>query len=167
MDGAMNEREQGDFEALERIARGRRSVRGFLSDPVPMSIQRRALELALSAPSNCNVQPWLVPVVSGKPLARIRHAFVEAVSAGIAAEPDFPGLLTYPGIYRDRQVDSARQLYAAMGIDLPPGSPSIITRVQRLNTMAPTMSGAGHCCNHNARWPVFGGHRLGCRTVPR
>ncbi|WP_363736084.1 MULTISPECIES: nitroreductase [unclassified Sphingobium] len=116
MDGAMNEREQGDFEALERIARGRRSVRGFLSDPVPMSIQRRALELALSAPSNCNVQPWLVHVVSGKPLARIRHAFVEAVSAGIAAEPDFPGLLTYPGIYRDRQVDSARQLYAAMDI---------------------------------------------------
>ena len=52
-------------------------------------------------------------------------------------------------------------------IDLPPGSPSIITRVQRLNTMARTMSGAGHCCNHNARWPVFGGHRLGCRTVPR
>ena len=72
-------------------------------------------------------------------------------------------LLALAEIY-DGGSRSAAARIGGVGRDLPPGSPSIITRVQRLNTMARTMSGAGHCCNHNARWPVFGGHRLGCRT---
>ena len=113
---ATNALQDVDFEPGERVVRSRRSVRGFRPDPVPASTQRRAFELALSAPSNCNVQPWLVHVASGEPLARIRDALVAAVSAGETPAPEFPGPLIYPGIYRDRQVDAARQLYGAMGI---------------------------------------------------
>lgn len=116
MDDAPNALEKADFEALARVIRSRRSVRGFRSDPVPISIQQSAFQLALRAPSNCNVQPWLVHVASGEPLARIRDALVAAASAGEPSGADFAGLSTYPGIYRDRQVDAARRLYGAMGI---------------------------------------------------
>lgn len=116
MDGAPNALEEGDFEALMRVIRSRRSVRGFRSDPVPISIQQRAFQLALWAPSNCNVQPWLIHVASGQPLTQIRDALLAAASVGEPPGADFPGISTYPGIYRGRQVDAARQLYGAMGI---------------------------------------------------
>ena len=115
MDGATNELE-GDFEALERIVRARRSVRGFRPDPVPIAVQQRAFQLARWAPSNCNVQPWLVHVASGEPLERIREAYFAAAASGEAPGPDIPGPSAYPGVYRDRQVDAAFQLYGAMGI---------------------------------------------------
>lgn len=108
--------QDGDFKVLDRVVRSRRSVRGFRSDPVPVSMQLRAFELALHAPSNCNVQPWLVHVASGEPLAQIRDGLVAAVSAGETPAPEFPGPQIYPGPYRHRQVDAARQLYGAMGI---------------------------------------------------
>lgn len=108
--------ESDDFATLARIVRNRRSVRGFLSEPVPVQTRQRIFELALSAPSNCNVQPWLVHVVGGEPLAAVRAKLMDAITSGQAPQPDFSGLLSYPGIYRDRQVDAARQLYGAMGI---------------------------------------------------
>lgn len=105
-----------DFAALERVVRNRRSVRGFRPDPVPVETRERIFELALSAPSNCNVQPWLVHVVSGKLLTDLSAKLMAAVTSGQTPEPDVTGLTTYPGIYRDRQMDAAVQLYGAMGI---------------------------------------------------
>ncbi|MEP6869299.1 MAG: nitroreductase [Novosphingobium sp.] len=105
-----------DFLALERVVRSRRSVRGFLPDPVPMQTCKSIFSLAQAAPSNCNTQPWLVRVVSGERQAELRTKLIEAVTSGQAPAPDFQGLLNYPGIHRDRQVDAARQLYGAMGI---------------------------------------------------
>ncbi len=43
--------------SFKETARARRSVRGFLDKPVPLSIIREVLEDAQSAPSNCNTQP--------------------------------------------------------------------------------------------------------------
>ncbi|MGF7155844.1 Arm DNA-binding domain-containing protein [Novosphingobium gossypii] len=39
---------------------------------------------------------------------------------------------------RDKRDEAREQLESGIDPDLPPGSPSIITRVQRLNTMART-----------------------------
>ncbi|MGE4324081.1 MAG: nitroreductase family protein [Sphingobium sp.] len=106
-----------DVHAFEQLARSRRSVRGFLPRPVPRALLDRIFELAQRAPSNCNVQPWLVHVASGQTLETLRRALMEAAASGSAPDSDFPGHLTYPGLYRDRQVDAARQLYGAMGIE--------------------------------------------------
>ena len=101
--------------AFDRIATSRRSVRGFLPQTVPVADIKAALEIAQRAPSNCNVQPWIVHVVSGAALERLRNALVNAFSAGqMTMDFIFTGL--YQGVYKERQNDSAKQLYKAMGI---------------------------------------------------
>jgi len=112
----MNRRETATMSVTQAI-RNRRSVRGFLSDPVPEPIIREAFELAQLAPSNCNVQPWTPHVVSGETLAKLRAALVDA---GLRDEPikaDFDADRKFTGVYRERQVDAAQQLYGAMGVE--------------------------------------------------
>jgi len=94
----------------------RRSVRGYRPDPVPDAVIDEVFALAQLAPSNCNAQPWVPHLVSGARLRWIGQRMVFAAEAGAPMQPDFPVLDRYPGIYRDRQVDAARQLYGAMGI---------------------------------------------------
>lgn len=45
----------GEFE---KVVRNRRSVRVYDGSPIPESIVRRCLELALLAPNSSNLQPW-------------------------------------------------------------------------------------------------------------
>jgi hypothetical protein len=92
-------------------------VRGFLADPVPDSLIREAFELAQWAPSNCNVQPWTPHVVSGEKLARLRAALVDAGMRDEPIKPDFEAGGKFIGVYRERQVDAAQQLYGAMGVE--------------------------------------------------
>lgn len=101
-----------DFDALVRT---RRSVRGYRPDPVSPSVIDAALETALWAPSNCNVQPWRVHLVSGAALRRLGAAMTEAARAG-RPRPDVPMDTAYRGVFRDRQIGSAKALYGAMGI---------------------------------------------------
>lgn len=112
----MNRREAATMSVAEAI-RSRRSVRGFLADPVPDALIREAFDLAQWAPSNCNVQPWTPHVVSGEKLKKLRAALVEA---GLRDEPiraDFDADRKFTGVYRERQVDAAQQLYGAMGVE--------------------------------------------------
>ena len=52
---------------LEQAINDRRSIRMFLPDkPVPRKLIDEALELAIRAPSNSNVQPWHLVLVSGR-----------------------------------------------------------------------------------------------------
>ena len=51
---------------LERAINERRSTRMFLPDkPVPRELVDEALELAIRAPSNANIQPWHLVLASG------------------------------------------------------------------------------------------------------
>ena len=102
---------------LEEAIRGRRSVRGFLPDEVPEGTLREIFELAQWAPSNCNVQPWTPHVVSGEALLRLRDALVTAGLRDEPIKPDWPADSKFSGVYRDRQVDAAQQLYGAMGVE--------------------------------------------------
>ena len=97
------------------IVHARRSVRGFLPTPLDAWQLTAIFELANAAPSNCNVQPWLVHVASGAALDRLRVAMSTAFANGTLTM-DFPFTGLYQGIYKERQNDSARQLYGAMGI---------------------------------------------------
>ena len=101
-----------EFDAL---VRQRRSVRGFRDQTVPPGQIRQALETALWAPSNCNVQPWLVHVVSGDSLRALGQKMIARSHQG-APNPDVPMDTPYRGIFRERQIGSAKALYGAMQI---------------------------------------------------
>jgi nitroreductase len=63
---------------LEDTILARRSSRLFLRDkPVPRELVTEALELAIHAPSNSNVQPWHVVFASGPARDRLVEALLE------------------------------------------------------------------------------------------
>jgi nitroreductase len=103
--------------SVDEAIRRRRSVRGFLPDEVPEATLREAFELAQCAPSNCNVQPWTPHVVSGAKLKRLREALVAAGMRDEPIKPDWPADSKFTGVYRERQVDAAQQLYGSMGVE--------------------------------------------------
>lgn len=107
---------EASFAALKRLMRSRRSVRGFRPDPVPRAVLERVFTLAGQAPSNCNVQPWVVHVVSGASAERVRTALHDHVAGGAAVNPDFPLTGAYPGVHRTRQIDAAKALFTATGV---------------------------------------------------
>ena len=101
-----------DFDA---VLRARRSVRGYRPDPVPDAVLAEVFGLAAWAPSNCNVQPWAVHVLSGDRLRALGRDQIDAATTG-APRPDVPMDTAYRGIFRQRQIGSAVALYSAMGI---------------------------------------------------
>ncbi|MGM5022177.1 nitroreductase [Tardiphaga sp. 367_B4_N1_1] len=60
----------------------RRSVRRFLSTPVPLEIVREILSVAARAPSGTNFQPWHVHVVTGAARADLSQAVTKAAAEG-------------------------------------------------------------------------------------
>lgn len=97
------------------IAGGRRSIRGFLPDPVPQNIIDAVFGAALRAPSNCNTQPWFAHIVTGDLLEQLRAELPKRFAAGDVA-PDYPYDGNYDGVYRDRKYGAAQVLYDALGI---------------------------------------------------
>ncbi len=103
--------------AYDDVVLGRRSIRGFLRKPVPKSVIQDVLELAIRAPSSYNTQPWNFYVITGEPLERIRRGNVERNLAGIPSSREIRSHGEYGGKHRDRQIDVAKQLFGAMGIE--------------------------------------------------
>lgn len=102
--------------AFEAVVRGRRSIRGFTDEQVSEELLHEIFSLAQLAPSNCNVQPWIVHVVSGTAADRLRARLYAQGDAGAEIRLEIPALWTYPGKYRDRQINAAKALYAATNI---------------------------------------------------
>ena len=75
---------------LGSAIRGRRSIRAYLTDPVPEEVVRAILEEARWAPSWTNTQCWDIYVVTGGPLERIRAANLAKSESGDASTPDIP-----------------------------------------------------------------------------
>ncbi len=101
---------------FDRIARSRRSIRGFLPDPVDRATLERIFTTAAYAPSNCNTQPWYSHVVSGEVRDRLSRIFLEQTIARGKHSLDFPYEARYDDIYRERQIDVAVLLYQALGV---------------------------------------------------
>jgi nitroreductase len=107
----------GTSPTFEEVVLGRRSIRGYLPDPVPRGVIRAVIETAMRAPSSLNTQPWNFYVVSGAPLDRIRAGNTERNLAGVPSSREFRSHGDYTGAHRERQIDIAKQLFAAMGIE--------------------------------------------------
>jgi nitroreductase len=103
-----------EFEAL---VTSRRSVRGFKSTPVPQQTINEIINLAKRAPSSMNTQPWHIHVLAGEALEEVRRRNTEEMLAGAPVKRDIVSHSEYEGIHRKRQVDIAKKLFAAMGIE--------------------------------------------------
>ena len=102
---------------FDEVIMGRRSIRGYKPDPVPRQLIEEVLTLAMRAPSSMNTQPWNFHVITGEPLARIRLGNTERTLAGEPDSREFRKGVPFAGVHRDRQVEVAKQLFGAMGIE--------------------------------------------------
>ncbi len=102
---------------FEELVRTRRSIRGYKADPVPRDVIDEIISVAKGAPSSMNSQPWHVHVLTGAPLDEIRRRNMEEMEAGVKPKRDIFTHGPYEGEHRRRQVDIAKKLFAAMGIE--------------------------------------------------
>ena len=102
------------MDVIEAI-KGRISVRAFKPDPVPREVLQEILDISTRSPSALNSQPWEVAVIAGEVLEAIKRDNVAAIAQGTMPDTDVP-LPPLEGVYRQRQVDLAIQLFGLMGI---------------------------------------------------
>ena len=107
-----------ESNAVDAAIASRRSVRGFLPDPVPTATIRDLLALAGRAPSGSNIQPWKVHVVTGAALARLTAALSAAHESDVPEARDYE---YYPVTWREPYLGRRRslgwQLYGLAGIE--------------------------------------------------
>jgi nitroreductase len=96
---------------LEKAIAERRSTRLFLRDkPVPLELVTESLELAIRAPSNSNVQPWHVTLVSGPARDRLAEALLEQ------ADIEAPNVPELPESFAHLRRELGALVYGSMGI---------------------------------------------------
>ncbi|WP_395665804.1 nitroreductase family protein [Methylocella sp.] len=102
---------------LEAIS-GRRSVRGFLAEPVPRETLEKILTVAARAPSATNTQPWRVRVLTGATRARLSAAILaEREGGAIEPPPEYDYYpKSWPEPYLARRRALGWTLYALLGI---------------------------------------------------
>ncbi|OWQ95449.1 nitroreductase [Sphingopyxis bauzanensis] len=98
------------------VVRERYSARTYRADPVPGDVIHAVLDDAQRSPSNANIQPWDVHIVSGAARDRVSEALLAAEAEG-RMTPDYPfGYDELYGAYSDRQVRQADQYYKSIGV---------------------------------------------------
>jgi nitroreductase len=96
---------------LEGAITSRHSTRLFLRDkPVPHHLVTEALELAIRAPSNSNIQPWHVVFASGAARDRLVEALLTRADI---ATPSVPPL---PDHFAHHRQELGALLYGIMGV---------------------------------------------------
>lgn len=96
---------------LDDVVRERRSTRMFLRDkPVPRELLDEALELAMRAPSNTNLQPWRLFLATGPRRDRLVEALLERAALG------FPETVGLPEGFASARNEFGALVYGAMGI---------------------------------------------------
>ena len=102
---------------LDQAMLERRSIRGFTKDPVSRALLEEIIALANRAPSSMNTQPWHLHVLTGEPLERVREGNSSRMLNGVPPVREIVDHGAYEGVHRERQIEIAKQLFAAMGIE--------------------------------------------------
>lgn len=104
--------------SIEEAICSRKSVRRFLTKPVPEQTVRHILELSIRAPSGNNIQPWRAYVVAGQVRDRLCAEMLDAAEHG--TEQHLPEYEYYPTKWHEPYLGRRRKLgydlYAVMGI---------------------------------------------------
>jgi len=102
--------------SIEQILQNRSSCRSYTKQEVDSDLLQQVFSAAQQSPSNCNVQPWQVLVVSGKKKDELKNKLIQNVMQQQKPNPDFNWNVAYTGEHRDRQFGAANALYTAMDI---------------------------------------------------
>ena len=103
------------MEIKEAVA-GRRSIRQFLKDPVPVETIRELISASLWAPSWGNTQPWELVVATGSPLEHFKKENKSALFSGKKPNPDIPMPEVWPPLQKERYVDVGKSVLTALEI---------------------------------------------------
>jgi len=98
----------------------RKSIRRFKPDHVPKDVIEKIIGAAVRAPSAENTQPWEFVVLTGEVLETIKTACTEKVRSQTFPPKEMERLLVERpkgSIYRDRQIEIAKQLFRLMEIE--------------------------------------------------
>lgn len=96
---------------LASVVAERRSIRMFLRDkPVPRELLDEALELAMRAPSNSNIQPWRLFLATGARRDKLVEALLNRAAAG------FPPTVGLPEAFAGQRQELGALVYGAMGV---------------------------------------------------
>ena len=115
---------------VDEVIRGRRSVRAFLSTPVPRETLLEILDVAARAPSGTNTQPWKVTVITGSKKEDLSRELIEtALNPARDAEQAqeysyYPEKWVHPYIDRRRKV--GYDLYSLL--EIPKGDKERMNR---------------------------------------
>jgi nitroreductase len=101
-------------QCVTELMSSRHSTRAFLKTPVSRTVLEKVLEIARHAPSNSNMQPWRVKVVTGSALQRLTSSLVATASSGTP-----PTTKPIPESYRKYRSALGKQLYGPEGYDIP------------------------------------------------
>lgn len=105
------------FDAVKTAITSRKSTRAFLPRPIEPALLDELLQIAASAPSGSNIQPWKVHIVSGAARDRLSAALLAAHEAN---EPSTREYQYYPVNWRSPYIDRRRAtgwgLYGLLGI---------------------------------------------------
>jgi nitroreductase len=77
-----------DIQELEKIIKGRRSIRRWKSQDVPDELLRKAVELATWAPNGGNFQGWRFVVIKNRQVIENMANAVQTVADRIASWPE-------------------------------------------------------------------------------
>ena len=77
-----------DFEALEKLIRGRRTIRRWKNDDVSEEMLKKGIELATWAPNGGNYQGWHFIAVKDRGMIRKMADAVQSVADKIASWPE-------------------------------------------------------------------------------
>lgn len=103
---------------VTEAVRGRRSIRRFLADPLPLETLREILDTARWAPSGSNIQAWRVIAVAGAArdavITMTREVRPDPARDAADPYPIYPPNLWEP--LRSRRYALAEDMYRALGI---------------------------------------------------
>ena len=103
---------------LEQLINNRKSCRAFSDHPVDPQILRSIIARAARAPSNGNLQPWHIYILTGPALASLKQTTKQQVDDQLPLQT--PEYQVYPkplkDIYDQRRQEIGEDLYEALGI---------------------------------------------------
>ncbi|MEN9856798.1 MAG: hypothetical protein RL186_761 [Pseudomonadota bacterium] len=103
---------------VETALLGRKSVRAYRAQPVPLEAVKAVLDVARHAPSGGNLQPWRMIVVSGDAKQNVTRLAQQVLAVNPRGEEgDYP---IYPNpvreTYKARRNQVGEDMYAILGI---------------------------------------------------
>jgi len=101
---------------ITEAIKNRRSIRHFLSRPVPEEMIRKLISEAIWSPSWGNTQPWEITVIIGNTLEQYRKENREAFFSGKPADPEIPFPEIWPDRHNIRYKDVGKSVLTSLSI---------------------------------------------------